>query len=88
MNAEPAPPDHGPQAMAAAQRAIGELYATITQLGLDASDAADGEYLIAQLESAIDAKLAAYEGNPIIDALRAKAKIAFRQAVLEKLGLA
>jgi hypothetical protein len=88
MSAEVAPTNQGPEAMAIAQRAIGELFATITQLSLDASDAADGEHLIAQLESAIDVKLAAYEGNPIIDALRAKAKAAFRQAVLEKLGLA
>lgn len=86
MSAEPKLTDHGPQAIADAQRVIGELYATITQLNLEASNAANPEHLTAQLERAIDALLAAYQGNPIIDVLRDKAKAAFRHAVIGKLG--
>lgn len=67
-----------------AQKALGELNGTIAELRFDPKDPASVAAAIAEMESAVDAKVAPYRGNPIIEPLAAKSKEAFRKAIEER----
>lgn len=67
-----------------AQKALAELQGTITELKFDPNDPASIEAAIRQMEQAVDAKVAPYRGNPIIDPIAAKSKEAFREAIMKR----
>jgi hypothetical protein len=71
-----------------AQRALGELNGTITELKFDPKDPASVAAAIAEMERAVDAKVAPYRGNSIIEPLAAKSKEAFRKAIEERAAAA
>lgn len=64
-----------------AQRALNELNGTIAELKFNPADPASVAAAIAEMERAVDAKVAPYRGNAIIEPLAAKSKEAFRKAI-------
>lgn len=71
-----------------AQQALSELNGTIAELRFNPADPASVAAAIEEMERAVDAKVAPYRGNSIIDPLAAKSKEAFRKAIEEKAAAA
>ena len=64
-----------------AQRALTQLDRTIAALTFDPADPASVAAAVAEMERAVDAKMAPYRGNVIIEPLTEKSKMAFREAI-------
>lgn len=69
------------KALGDAQRALAKLNGTIAELQFDPADPASVAAAVAEMERAVDAKMAPYRGNAIIEPLAAKSKEAFRKAI-------
>jgi len=64
-----------------AQRAMQSLDGKFATLSVDPNNP---ELAIAEMERAIDAKLAQYRGNELVDKIAASSKESFRKAILQK----
>lgn len=71
-----------------AQRALSELNGTIAKLSFNPKDPASVAAAVAEMERSVDAKLAPYRGNSIIDPLAIKSKAAFRKAIEDRAAAA
>jgi hypothetical protein len=64
-----------------AQRAIESIDGELATLRIDPNNP---QAAISEMERLVDAKLARYRGNAIVDQISEKSKEAFRKAILEK----
>ena len=71
-----------------AQRALNKLNGTVAELQFNPADPASVAAAIVEMEQAVDAKVAPYRGNAIIEPLVTKSKEAFRKAIEERAATA
>ncbi len=78
----------GPDALQRTLEDAGQAFATldgeVATLTFNPGDPASVEAAIADMEAAIDAKLAPYHGNAIVETMAAKLKVAYRDQILER----
>ena len=67
-----------------AQTAISSLDGTIAELRFNPADPQSVEDAVAQMEAAVDEKVAPYQGNPMVMKLASATKETFAKALREK----
>ena len=67
-----------------AQRGLNSLNGTITSLQFNPGDSASVRGAIHQMESAVDAKVSSYAGNPLVAKVAEMTKQNFRQRIMTR----
>jgi predicted nucleotide-binding protein len=70
------------------ERAMRSLDGTIATLHFDPNEPASIQAAVAQMESAIDGKIACYRGNPIIQNAAEQMKESYREQIIDRAALA
>jgi hypothetical protein len=71
-----------------AERAMRSLDGTIASVNFDPNEPASIQAAIAQMENAIDEKIAPYRGNPIVQNVASQMKKTYREQIFERAAFA
>lgn len=69
-----------------AQRALQSLDGHLTTVKYDPNNAESVNAAIREMEAAVDAKVAPYRGNPLVESIVPELKEKYRAAILERAG--